>query len=115
MTALTQQPGPAVVEPNSILFQLCSRGDMLSSGATRNSGMEGAQSVMTMTTCEHQWDNRTGSDADHDVQDEPCNKHKWTDDKNTVSIYTELDKLIEPAINAAIGNGYFSPNRPTTR
>ena len=31
---------PDVIEANSVLFQLCSRGDMLSSGATRNSGVE---------------------------------------------------------------------------
>ena len=56
MTALTQKLVPDVIEANSILFQLCSRGDMLSSGATRNSGMEITQSVMTLTTCEHQVD-----------------------------------------------------------
>ena len=52
MTALV----PDVIEATSMLFQLCSRGDMLSSGATRNSGMEVTQSVMTLTTCEHQVD-----------------------------------------------------------
>ena len=57
MTALTQQLVPDVIEADSLLFQVCSRGDMLRSGATRNSGMEVAQSVMTlMTTCEHQVD-----------------------------------------------------------
>ena len=54
LTALTQKLVPDI-EANSVLFQLCSRGDMLSSGATRNSGMEVTQSVTTLMTCgEHQ-------------------------------------------------------------
>ena len=56
MTLLTKQPVSDVIEAKSIHFQWCSRGDMLSSGATQNSGMEVAQSVMTLTTCDHQVD-----------------------------------------------------------
>ena len=117
MTALTQLLVPAVTEANSILFQLCSRGDMQSSGATRPSDFEFTQSVMTLSTCEHQWEDRTGSDADHDVQDVPFNKHRWTDDKNTVSIHAELDEMIatsERAMNDTIGR-CCTPMRPNTR
>ena len=41
-----------------------------------------------------QLDERTGSDANQDVQGEPFNKHIWFDGEKTVSIYTELDELI---------------------
>ena len=111
MTVLTQQLVPAVTEANRIIFQLCSRGDMLSCGATRNLGMEVAQSVVSFTTGKYQWDDRTGSDADHDVQGEASNKHSWTDGKKTVNIYTELDELIatsERAANAAIREVLYS-------
>ena len=67
----------------------------------------GVRTVGHGTDGKHQWDERTGSDPDHDVQD---------DGKNTVSIYTEIAELIatrERAMKAAIG--LYSPSRPTTR
>ena len=41
---------------------------------------------------EHQWDDRCG-DPDKDVQGEATTKHCWSEGKNTVSIYLELDGL----------------------
>ena len=94
VTALTQQPASAVHEADSVLFQLYHRGDVPSSGATRNSGMEFARSAMALTMS---FSGTTEQEvADHDVQDEHFNEHRWTDDKNTVSIYTELDELNDP-------------------
>ena len=52
------------------------------------------QPVMGLSTDKYQLDERTGSDANQDVQGEPVNKHSWSDGKKTVSIYTELDELI---------------------
>ena len=78
MTTLTQQLVLVVIEANSTLLQVCSSGDMLNSGATRNAGMEVSKSVMTSTTGNHQWNDRTRLDAHHDVQDEPFNKHSWS-------------------------------------
>ena len=42
---------------------------------------------------EHQWDDRSGGDADKDVQGEAITKYCWSEGKNTVSIYLELDGL----------------------
>ena len=110
VTAFTQQPASPVNEADSVFFQSYSRCDMQSYGSTRNSNLEFAQTVMTPPICEHQWDDRTGSDADHDVQDVPLRKHRWTDDTNTVSISTELDELIatsERGMNATTGGVLF--------
>ena len=115
LTAVTQQLASAVNAADSVLFR--SYACMQSSGATRNSDLEFAQSVMTLPTCEHEWDDRTGSDADHDVQDVPSQKHRWTDDKNTVNIYIELDELIatsERAMNATIGEVLYSESADHT-
>ena len=40
-----------------------------------------------------QWDDRPGGDADKDVQGEAITKYCWSEGKNTVSIYLELDGL----------------------
>ena len=61
---------------------------------------------MTPTTGKYQWNDRRGSDADKDVQDEPLNKNSASDGRSMVSIYTEVDELIttgERAMNATIG------------
>ena len=42
---------------------------------------------------EHQWDDRSGGDADKDVQGEAITKYCWSEGKNTVNIYIELDGL----------------------
>ena len=42
---------------------------------------------------EHQWDDRSGGDANKDVQGEAITKYCWSDGKNTVSIYLELGGL----------------------
>ena len=42
---------------------------------------------------EHQWDDRSGGDADKDVQGEAITKYCWSEGKNTASIYLELDGL----------------------
>ena len=42
---------------------------------------------------EHQQDDRSGGDADKDVQGEAIAKYCWSEGKNTVSIYLELDGL----------------------
>ena len=42
---------------------------------------------------EHQWDDRSGGDADKDVQGEAFTKYSWSEGKNAVSIYLELDGL----------------------
>ena len=39
----------------------------------------------------YQWDDRPGGDADKDVQGEAITKYCWSEGKNTVSIYLELD------------------------
>ena len=96
MTALPRKPASAVVEADSVLFQMYSCGDMQSSGAARNSGMEFVHSVMAQTkigadTGKSQWDDRTRNVADQDVQGEPFNQHSWSDGKKMVSIYIELD------------------------
>ena len=119
MTALAQTLASVVIEAYSVFFQLYCRGAMQSSGAARKSGMEFSQSVMALTAGKHQWDDRTGSDADQDVQHEPFNKHRWSDGKKTMSIYTELDELFDRdewtrATNAQI-RGCCLPNRPATR
>ena len=41
----------------------------------------------------HQWDDRSGGDADKDVQGEASTKCSWSEWKNAVSIYLELDGL----------------------
>ena len=41
----------------------------------------------------YQWDDRPGGDADKDVQGEAITKYCWSEGKNTVSIYIELDGL----------------------
>ena len=41
----------------------------------------------------YQWDDRPGGDADKDVQGEAITKYCWSEGKNTVSIYLELDGL----------------------
>ena len=42
---------------------------------------------------EHQWDDRSGGDAGKDVQGEAITKYCWSEGKNTVIIYLELDGL----------------------
>ena len=42
---------------------------------------------------EHQQDDRSGGDADKDVQGEAVTKCSWSEGKNAVSIYLELDGL----------------------
>ena len=44
-------------------------------------------------TPEHQWDDRSGRDADKDVQGEAITKYCWSEGKNTVSIFLEHDGL----------------------
>ena len=41
----------------------------------------------------YQWDDRPGGDADKDVQGEVITENCWSEGKNTVSIYLELDGL----------------------
>ena len=48
----------------------------------------------------YQWDDRPGKDADKDVQDEAITKYCWSEGKNTVSIYFELDGLDDVADDA---------------
>jgi len=48
----------------------------------------------------YQWDDRTGGDADKDVQGEAISKYSWSDGKKTVSIYIELDGLDDVAEDA---------------
>ena len=38
---------------------------------------------------EHQWNDRSGGDADKDVQGEAMTKYCWSEGKNTVNIYLE--------------------------
>ena len=75
MTALTQQLVSVVIEADSVLFQLYTGGDM------------------QLWCGKYQWDDRTGSDADQDVQGEAFNKNSWSDGKKTVSFNTELVDL----------------------
>ena len=49
---------------------------------------------------EYQWDDRSGGDADKDVQGEAISKYSWSDGKKTVSIYIELDGLDDVAEDA---------------
>ena len=42
---------------------------------------------------EHQQDDRSGGDADKDVQGEGITKYSWSEGKNAVNIYLELDGL----------------------
>ena len=49
---------------------------------------------------EYQWDDRSGGDADKDVQGEVISKYSWSDGKKTVSIYIELDGLDDVAEDA---------------
>ena len=42
---------------------------------------------------EHQRDDRPGGDADKDVQGEAITKYSWSEGKNAVNIYLELDGL----------------------
>ena len=42
---------------------------------------------------EHQQDDRSGGDADKDVQGEAITKYSWSEGKNAVNIYLELDGL----------------------
>ena len=42
---------------------------------------------------EHQWVDRSSGDADEDVQGEAIDKYCWSEGKNTVNIYLELDGL----------------------
>ena len=49
---------------------------------------------------EYRWDDRSGGDADEDVQGEVISKHSWSGGKKTVSIYIELDGLDDVAENA---------------
>ena len=69
--------------------QLCPRGDMLSSGATRNSGMEFALSVMALTAS-------ISETTDQAVMQTTTSKASLStctsgsDGKNTVSIYKRL-------------------------
>ena len=42
---------------------------------------------------EHQQDDRTGGDADKDLQGKPITKYSWSEGKNAVNIYLELDGL----------------------
>ena len=56
---------------------------------------------------EYQWDDRSGGDADKDVQGEATSKYSWSDEKKTVSIYIELDGLddvVEEAFRAGAGD-----------
>ena len=57
MTALTQQLVSVVIEADSVLFQLHIGGDM------------------QFWSGKYQWDDRTGSDADQDVQGQAFNKN----------------------------------------
>ena len=41
----------------------------------------------------HQWDDRSGGDADKDVQGKAITKYSWSEGKNAVNIYLELDGL----------------------
>ena len=47
-----------------------------------------------------QWDDQPGGDADKDVQGETITKYCWSEGKNTVSIYFELDGLDDVADDA---------------
>ena len=78
MTALTQQLVSVVIEADSVVFQLYTGDDM------------------QFWCGKYQWDDRTGSDADQDVQGEAFNKNSWSDGKKMVSFYTELDDLNDP-------------------
>ena len=42
---------------------------------------------------EHQWDDRSGGDADKDVQGKAITKYSWSEGKKAVNIYLELDGL----------------------
>ena len=56
---------------------------------------------------EYQWDDRSGGDADEDVQGEAISEYSWSDEKKTVSIYIELDGLddvVEQAFRAGAGD-----------
>ena len=47
---------------------------------------------------EHQWDDRSGGDADKDVQGEAITKYCWSEGKKTVSVCTQqIFKLIDLA------------------
>ena len=48
----------------------------------------------------YQWADRPGGDADKDVQGEAIAKYCWSEGKNTVSIYLELDGLDDVADDA---------------
>ena len=48
----------------------------------------------------YQWDDRLGGDADKDVQGEVITKYCWSEGKDTVSIYLELDGLDDVADDA---------------
>ena len=48
----------------------------------------------------YQWDDRPGGDADKDVQGEAITKYCWSEGKNTVSMYLELDGLDDVAGDA---------------
>ena len=69
------QLASAVIETDSVMFQLCSRGDMKSSGATRNSGM---QSVMALTTATER---ENKDEADVDIKGEVISGCDWVDVK----------------------------------
>ena len=54
----------------------------------------------------YRWDDRSGGDADKDVQGEAISKFSWSDGKKTVSIYIELDSsddVAEDAFRAEAG------------
>ena len=55
---------------------------------------------------EYQWDDRSGGDADKDVQGEAISKYSWSDGKKTVSIYIELDGLDDVAEEAFRAGGW---------
>ena len=91
MTALIQQFVSAVVEEFSSSCSLAVTSGVLVRHDTR---AWSSQPVMGLSTEKYQLDERTGGDADQDVQGEPFNKHSGSDGMKTVSIYTELDELI---------------------
>ena len=56
---------------------------------------------------EYQWNDRSGGDADKDVQGEATSKYSSSDEKKTVSIYIELaglDDVVEEAFRAGAGD-----------
>ena len=57
------------------------------------------------------WDDRSGDDADKNIQGEAVGRYSWSDGKKTVSIYIELgvlDDVAEDEFRAEAGETYIS-------